>query len=78
MIENLHVESAQRTLTIHDAIGALAGDRTGFLGAGSGKGRRVTCLMSRALTRRGEFAVAPSRGTAEPLPEGVEPMVVLG
>jgi hypothetical protein len=38
----------------------------------------MTCLMSRALTRRGEFAVAPSRGTAEPLPEGVEPMVVLG
>jgi len=26
MIENLHVESARRTLSIHDAIGALAGD----------------------------------------------------
>ena len=26
MIENLHVESARRTLTIHDAISALAGD----------------------------------------------------
>ena len=26
MIENLHVESARRTLTIHDAITALAGD----------------------------------------------------
>ena len=25
MVENLHVESAQRTLAIHDAIGALSG-----------------------------------------------------
>ena len=31
MIENLHVESAQRTLSMHDAITALQAERTELL-----------------------------------------------